>query len=80
VVQCRAMTVSLQPELESLIEKEVESGRFESASEVVAAGLRLLAQDANWDNDALESALLRGLESGEAKEMTQSDWDRIGQS
>ncbi len=74
------MTVSLQPELESMIEKQIETGRFQSASEVVAAGLRLLAQEENWDNDALESALLRGLDSGEAEQMPQSDWDKIGQS
>ena len=74
------MTVSLQPELESMIDKEIASGRFQSASEVVAAGLRLLAQDERWDDEALESALLRGLESGEAKEMTESDWDKIGQA
>ena len=74
------MTVSLQPELESLIEKEIESGRFQSASEVVAAGLRLLAQSEEWDDSELESALLRGLDSGKAGRMTQFDWDKIGQT
>ena len=74
------VTLSLQPELESMIEKQIESGKFQSASEVVAAGLRLLAQDENWDDAQLESALLRGLDSGESAEMTESDWKKIGNS
>jgi len=36
------MNVSLTPELEQFIEKEVESGMYQSASEVIRAGLRLL--------------------------------------
>jgi len=40
------MNVSLTPELEEFIEKEVQTGMYQSASEVVRAGLRLL-QDEN---------------------------------
>ncbi len=36
------MNVSLTPELEKLVEKKVKSGRYQSASEVVREGLRLL--------------------------------------
>jgi antitoxin ParD1/3/4 len=36
------MNVSLTPELERFIEKEVETGMYQSASEVIRAGLRLL--------------------------------------
>ena len=36
------MNVSLSPELETLINKKVESGLYNSASEVVREGLRLL--------------------------------------
>jgi antitoxin ParD1/3/4 len=36
------MNVSLTPELERLIEDKVNSGRYQSASEVVREGLRLL--------------------------------------
>lgn len=36
------MNVSLTPELESLINQKVKSGRYSSASEVVREGLRLL--------------------------------------
>lgn len=36
------MNVSLTPELEKLIQKKVDSGRYTSASEVVREALRLL--------------------------------------
>jgi antitoxin ParD1/3/4 len=38
------MNVSLSPELESLINSKVESGMYNSASEVVRAGLRLIQE------------------------------------
>lgn len=34
--------VSLTPELESFVDRQVASGRYQTASEVVRAGLRLL--------------------------------------
>lgn len=36
------MNVSLTPELEKLVANKVESGRYQSASEVIREGLRLL--------------------------------------
>ena len=39
------MNVSLTEELEELVQRKVESGRYTSASEVVRAGLRLLEQE-----------------------------------
>lgn len=39
------MNVSLTPELEKFIEKEVQTGMYQSASEVVRAGLRLLKDE-----------------------------------
>lgn len=38
------MNVSLTPELEAMIENKVKSGRYNTASEVVREGLRLLEQ------------------------------------
>ncbi|MFC4171732.1 type II toxin-antitoxin system ParD family antitoxin [Microvirga sp. GCM10011540] len=38
----KTRNVSLTPELESLIDSKVASGRYRSASEVVRAALRLL--------------------------------------
>ena len=39
------MNVSLTPELEQFIEKEVQAGMYQSASEVIRAGLRLLKDE-----------------------------------
>ena len=39
------MNVSLTPELVKFVEKEVESGLYQTASEVVRAGLRRLKED-----------------------------------
>ena len=39
------MNVSLTEELEELVQRQVESGRYGSASEVIQAGLRLLDQE-----------------------------------
>ncbi len=41
------MNVSLTPELERLVHEKVESGHYNSASEVVREGLRLLQQNEN---------------------------------
>src|SRR5580658_4173204 len=39
------MNISLTPELEKFVKKEVESGLYQTASEVVRAGLRRLKED-----------------------------------
>ena len=39
------MNVSLTPELESFVQREVDSGLYQTASEVVRAGLRRLKED-----------------------------------
>ena len=39
------MNISLTPELAKFVEKEVESGLYQTASEVVRAGLRRLKDD-----------------------------------
>lgn len=43
-VQRTSLNVSLTPELEQFILGRVASGRYQTASEVVRAGLRLLEQ------------------------------------
>lgn len=50
------MNVSLSPELEQLIEEKVKSGMYNSASEVIRAGLRLLQEQ-----DELRQIRLREL-------------------
>jgi len=39
------MNVSLTPELENFVQSEVDSGLYQTASEVVRAGLRRLKED-----------------------------------
>lgn len=55
------MNVTITPELEAFIDRAVESGRFSSKSEAVAAGLRLLEE-----REAKFQALKRDIEIGMA--------------
>jgi putative addiction module CopG family antidote len=59
----------LTPELAKFVEKEVESGLYQTASEVILAGLRRLKEDqevrlpqAPKTLEALEEQLLQGIE------------------
>ena len=63
------MNVSLTPELAKFVEKEVESGLYQTASEVVRAGLRRLKEDqaarlpaAPKTLDELETQLLQSID------------------
>jgi len=44
-IDANKMNVSLTPELEKFVAKEVESGLYQTASEVIRAGLRRLKDD-----------------------------------
>jgi antitoxin ParD1/3/4 len=66
------MDVSLTPQLEDFVRRKVESGQFESSSEVIREALRLLAaRDADdaAKLDALRAEIRKGLESGPATEL-----------
>ena len=52
------MNISLTPELEEFVNRKVESGRYQSASEVVRDGLRLLVERDELHQQKLEQ--LRG--------------------
>ncbi len=63
------MNVSLTPELEKFVKKEVGSGLYQTASEVIRAGLRRLKQDREarkpWSPrtlEELEDALAQSIE------------------
>ncbi len=64
------MNVSLTPELEKFVAKEVDSGLYQTASEVIRAGLRRLKEDKKQHPreipgtiEELEADLLKSAES-----------------
>ena len=66
------MNISLTPELEELVQKKVESGRYSSASEVVRAALRLLEQEDELRETrlaAMRSQVREGIEQAERGEL-----------
>lgn len=60
-------SISLDPHFTGFLSREVASGRYRSASEVVRAGLRLL-EDQETQLAALRAALVQGEQSGEPEE------------
>jgi antitoxin ParD1/3/4 len=59
------MNISLTPELEEFVAKQIESGTYQTASEVVREGLRLLRErdDLNGQKkEELRKALAVGIE------------------
>jgi antitoxin ParD1/3/4 len=60
-------SVALSVHFESFVRDQVESGRYNNASEVVRAGLRLLEDEQNrlqLQNEAIRAAIKAGLNSG----------------
>jgi antitoxin ParD1/3/4 len=63
------MNVSLTPEIEALIESKVKSGMYNSASEVVREGIRLLQQRDEMREaklNALRAEIQKGIDDMEA--------------
>ena len=63
----RNTSISLGNHFESFIEHTITDGRFNNASEVVRAGLRLLEEEEN-KVIALRNAIQEGIDSGIAKD------------
>lgn len=59
-------SISLDEHFSDFLAREVATGRFRSASEVVRAGLRLL-EDQETQMSTLRAALIAGEESGQAE-------------
>jgi antitoxin ParD1/3/4 len=64
-----AMNVSLTPELEAMIRQQVDSGRYNNASEVVREALRLLEDHQRVQH--LRSLLAVGLEQAQRGELVE---------
>ena len=63
----RNTSVSLGDYFENFVDSKVSSGRYNNASEVIRAGLRLLEEDENRIQ-ILKSAIKDGLDSGISKD------------
>ena len=60
-------SVALSPHFESFIQQQVKSGRYNNASEVVRAGLRLLEDQnarARMQHEEMRAAIAAGLAGG----------------
>lgn len=68
-------SISLGDHFEGFISRQIESGRFGSASEVVRASLRLL-EEHEQRIDAVRQALIDGENSGDAGELNMKDIKR----
>lgn len=77
------MNVSLTPQLEEMINKKVATGLYQSASEVVRAGLRLLEEQDRTREQRLEElrreiALgIKDIEEGRYSVIDENTADRI---
>ncbi len=60
-------SISLGNHFETFVEKSVSKGRFQNASEVIRAGLRMLEEEEN-KIIALRNAIQEGINSGVAKD------------
>ena len=67
------MNVTLNPELEKFVEYKVKSGLYQSPSEVVNEGLRLLWEK---ERDRVEELLLDSEKSDESP-VTKADWKNV---
>jgi len=73
-------SVALSPHFESFIQELVESGRYNNASEVVRAGLRLLEDQyahAKLQHEEMRTAIAAGLASGAGKPAS-AVFERLG--
>jgi antitoxin ParD1/3/4 len=71
-----SMNVSLTPELEKFVQSRVASGLFQTASEVVREGLRLLEERERAREAALaelRTKIRRGMEQADRDELLDGD-------
>lgn len=63
----KVTSIVIDEQLDAFIGKQIDQGRFETADEVVEAGLRLL-QKHEAEIEAIRAAIIEGEESGEPVE------------
>lgn len=75
------LNINLTPELEKLVRKKVDSGRYNSASEVVREALRLMERENELYAlrlERLRQDIREGLESGRTRQWNVSEMKRTG--
>ena len=76
-----SLNINLTPQLEKLVRQKVESGRYNSASEVVREGLRLMEEQNEMHALQLERLrrdIRQGLESGPPRPWSVAEMKRQG--
>jgi len=73
------MNVHLTPELKKLVEEEVASGQYASASEVIREGLRLLVEERRW-REEVRRKIAEGMAQAKAGQLVDGDeaFGRLG--
>ena len=69
------LNISLPESMRAYIDEKVAEGGYSTASEYVRELVR--ADQKRAARERLETLLLEGLDSGEAREMTDKDWDEL---
>ena len=75
------LNINLTPQLEKLVRQKVDSGRYNSASEVVREALRLMEKQNELHAlqlERLRSDIRQGLESGPAHPWSAAEMKRQG--
>lgn len=72
----KPLQITLGEPFNSIIDAEIESGRFASAQEVVEASLRLLEEE-RAKYEPLRQALLEGEESGEPRYIDREEFKAL---
>jgi putative addiction module CopG family antidote len=70
------MTVELKPEIEALIQKQLQSGAFSSAEEVIERALEFFSAEENWlaDNPAeIAAQIQEGWDEAQSDELTDAE-------
>ncbi|ACK71606.1 putative addiction module antidote protein, CopG/Arc/MetJ family [Gloeothece citriformis PCC 7424] len=71
------INISLPESIQNYVEEQVAKGKYSSISEYFCDLIR--QEQKQKAQERLEDLLVEGLESGEATEMTQKDWQEIRQ-
>jgi antitoxin ParD1/3/4 len=70
------MTLELKPEIEALIQKQLQSGAFSSAEEVIERALEFLSAEEDWlaDNrEQIAAQIQEGWDEAQRGELTDGD-------